>query len=141
MASTYVKYQVFPIDLVSGKHDFANDVFKIALTNTTPNVATHTVLTDIVEITAQNGYTAGGETVSVTATRDDADGVVEGTTVTFIAAGGSFGPFEYAVFYNDTHASKPLIAYWTYPGGSISLLDTEQLTAVFSDAGKIFTVT
>ena len=42
-----------------------------------------------------------------------------GTDVTWTATTGGFGPFRYAVLYNDTHASDALIGWWDY-GSSVS---------------------
>ena len=64
--AAYVKYQNFVEDLIEGVHDFDLHTFKIALSNTAPNVATHAVLADVTEIAAGNGYSAGGTATSIT---------------------------------------------------------------------------
>jgi hypothetical protein len=55
-----------------------------------------------------------------------------GTDVTWTASGGSFGPFQYVVLYNDTQTTpaKPLIGWYNY-GSAISVNDTESFTVDF----------
>ena len=117
----------------------STDGFKLALTNAAPNAATHTVLADITQISAGNGYSAGGSSVAVTAS--SATGVytlTQDATVTLTAAGGTIGPFRYVVFYDDTVASDPLLSFFDY-GSSITLLDTE--TFAMGANATLFTVT
>lgn len=132
--ATYVKYQNFVEDLGKGVHQLhaAGHTLKIALTNTAPNVSTHTVLADITEISAGNGYTAGGTDAQNDYTETSGTGTLTGTDVVFTASGGTIGPFRYAVLYNDTPTSPtdPLIAYWDY-GSNVTLNDTETFTVDF----------
>lgn len=116
----------------------STDAFKLALTNTAPNTATHTVLADITQIAAGNGYAAGGLAVAVTGS--EATGtytLAQDATVTLTAAGGTVGPFRYVVFYDDTVVSDPLLSYFDY-GSSITLNDTE--TFAMGAASTLFTV-
>jgi len=108
-----VKFHCFAEDTLLGKHDFSSDTFKVALTNTAPSASNDAVLADITQITAENGYSSGGGAVANVA-MDNTSGVVSisGDDVVFTASGGSFGPFRYAVLYNDTASGKPLIMYW-----------------------------
>jgi len=134
--ASYNKFLVFTKDLIEGKHNFASNTFKVMLTNTAP-VNTNSVKADLTEISAGNGYTAGG-------TSSTSSGVakVTGTDIVFTASGGTIGPFRYAVLYNDTQTSpaKPLVSWWDY-GSSITLNDTETLTVDFDATNGIFTVT
>lgn len=125
--ATYNKFNVFTKDVTEGKHDFSAHAFKFMLTNTAPS-ATNAVKTDITEISAGNGYTAGGTATTVSKTSSSGTETVKGTNVTITASGGNIGPFRYVVLYNDTQTSpaKPLIAWWDY-GASITLLDGEPL--------------
>ena len=138
--ASYNKFQVFTKDLVEGKHNFASNTFKVMLTNTAP-VNTNAVKADLTEISAGNGYTAGGTATTITSSTSAGTAKVTGTDVVFTAAGGSIGPLRYAVLYNDTQTSpaKPLIAWWDY-GSSITLNDTETLTVDFDNTNGIFTV-
>lgn len=137
--ATYVKYQQFVENLAEKVHNLSADTLKVALTNTTPNVETHTVFADITEITAQNGYSAGGTQATISSSAQ-----TSGTyklvlaDVTFTASGGSFGPFQYVVLYNDTPTSPadPLIAYWDY-GTAITITNGNSFTTDFSATNGI----
>jgi hypothetical protein len=139
--ASYVKYQQFVEDFGNKVHDLVgtNDTLKVALTNTAPNVATHAVLADITEISAGNGYSAGGADTQNDGSESGGTLTVTGVDVTFTASGGSIGPFRYAVLYNDTPSSPadPLIAYWDY-GSSITLATGESLLVDFG--ASLFTV-
>lgn len=131
--ASFVKYQQFVEDLGNKVHDLVgtNDVLKVALTNTAPNAATHAVFADITEISAGNGYTAGGEDTQNDGTESGGTLTVTGVDVVWTAS-GAVGPFRYVVLYNDTPVSPadPLIGYWDY-GSSISLASGETFTANF----------
>jgi len=139
--ASYNKFQVFTKDLIEGKHNFASNTFKVMLTNTAP-VNTNSIKADLTEISAGNGYTAGGTATTITSSTSSGTAKVTGTDVVFTASGGTIGPFRYAAFYNDTQTSpaKPLVAWWDY-GSSITLNDTETLTVDFDATNGIFTVT
>lgn len=136
--ASFVKYQQFVEDLGNKVHDLVgtNDVLKVALTNTAPNVATHAVFADITEISAGNGYTAGGEDTQNDGSESAGTLTVTGVDVVWTAS-GAVGPFRYVVLYNDTPAGDPLIGYWDY-GSSISLASGETFTANFG--ASLFTV-
>ena len=139
--ATYNKFQQFVKDLIDGVHDFDAHTFKVMLTNTAP-VATNTIKSNLTEISAGSGYTAGGTATTITTSVAAGVAKVIGTDVTFTASGGSIGPFRYAVLYNDTPTSPadPLIAWWDY-GSSITLADTEQLVVDFDGTNGLFTLT
>jgi len=140
--AVYNKFNDFSEQLANGVQNFATDVYKVALSNTAP-VATNTILSDITQISAGNGYTSGGSTTTITLAEVTGTTTVSGTQVVFTAAGGSIGPFRYVVLYNDTTSSpsKPLVAWWDY-GSSITLADGETFTVKFSNTspGAIFTL-
>lgn len=127
--ATYTKYNCFVENLAEKVHNLGSDTLKIALTNTAPNVSTHTVLADITEISAGNGYTAGGTAITVTGSSQSSGtySLTQSADVVFTASGGSMATFRYAVFYNSTAASGPLIAYWDY-GSSVTLATGETFT-------------
>lgn len=138
--AVYNKFNQFTKDLIDGKHNFGSNVFKVMLTNSAP-VATNSVKADITEITAANGYTAGGTATTITESVASGVAKVVGSNVVFTATGGSIGPFQYAVLYNDTQAVpvKPLVAWWDY-GSAVTLAATETLTVAFDATNGIFTV-
>lgn len=138
--ASYNKFNQFTQDLVNGVHNFGSATFKVMLTNTAP-VSTNTVKANLTEISAGNGYTAGGNTTTVTTATSAGTAKVTASDTVFTASGGTIGPARYAVLYNDTATSpaKPLIAWWDY-GSSITLNDTETLTVDFDNTNGIFTI-
>jgi hypothetical protein len=113
------KFNAFVQDVGRKVHNLNADTLKVCLTNTVP-VATNAVLADITEITAQNGYSAGGAAVPTTSySQSSGTATLIGDKVTFTGT-GTFGPFRYAVLYNSTAAGGPLIGWWDY-GSAISV--------------------
>ena len=139
--ATFNKFNCFVENLAEKVHNLGADTLKILLTNTAPNVSTNTVKADLTEISAGNGYTAGGATVTITSSAQSG-GVYKlvGNDPVITAAGGSIGPFRYAVLYNSTAAGGPLIGYWDY-GSSITLNDTEPLTIDLDGVNGILQLT
>lgn len=96
------------------------------LTNVAP-AAANGVKADITEITAQNGYPAGGvQQPNNTFTQSAGLAKLLGDTTVITASGGPVGPFRYAVLYNDTALNDELIGYSDY-GQSITLQAGESL--------------
>lgn len=130
--AAFTRFEVFSENLAEKVHDLNADTLKVYLSNTAPNVATHAVKADIAEISAGNGYAAGGVDTQNTTSRTGGVTSVTGTDFTVTAAGGSIGPFRYAILYNDTPTSPadPLIGYWDY-GSAVTLADGESFTVDF----------
>ena len=130
------KFETFSENLAEGVHNLDTGTIKIALSNTAPNAATNTVFANITEISAGNGYTAGGADTQNATSRSGGTTTVTAVDVVWTASGGSIGPFRYVVAYNDTPTSPadPLIEYWDY-GSSITLADGETFTADFGASG------
>jgi hypothetical protein len=127
--ATYTKFNDFVEQLGLKTHNLSTDTLKVMLTNSAP-VATNTVKTDITEISAGNGYTAGGDDITNTWSESSGTATLGATDVTFTASGGTIGPFRYAVIYNDTATSDNLVCWFDY-GSSITLADTETFTVDF----------
>lgn len=125
--------------LAEKTHNLGSDTLKIMLTNTAPS-ASNTVKANISEISAGNGYSAGGAAATISSSSQ-----TSGTyklvlaDVTFTASGGSVGPFRYVVLYNDTAANDELIGWWDY-GSSITLADTETFTTDFDSTSGVLTL-
>lgn len=127
MPNAYNKFDSFVEALAEKVHNLGSDVLKVMLTNTAP-LASNTQKSSLTEIAAGNGYTAGG-TQSVISSSAQASGLYKLVLadVIFTAAGGSIGPFRYAVLYNDSATNKEVIGWWDY-GSAITLADGEVFT-------------
>lgn len=123
-------------DVMEGKHTFASDTLKVALTNTLP-VATNSVFTDITEIAAGNGYTAGGQALdNVTSTQTAGVYSLGADNEVFTASGGSMATFRYVVLYNGTEANDALICWWDH-GTAVTLASGGTFTIAFT-GGVVF---
>ena len=112
--AAFNKFNQFVADLANKVHNLGSDTIKVLLTNTAP-VATNVVKADITEITAGNGYTAGGaQAPLVSSSQSSGTYTLKLNNVTFTASGGSIATFRYAVLYNSTLASGNLIGWYDY---------------------------
>ena len=140
--SAWNKFNDFSEQLVRGVHDFDANTFKVVLTNSAPTAA-NTILTDITQIANGGGYTTGGETTTITIAEVSGTTTVSGTEIVWTGSGAGFGPFRYAVLYNDTAANDPLIAWFDYGSPGITLVGAgETFTLKFDNAnpGTMFTL-
>jgi len=142
--AAFNRYNIFAEDLANKVHDLfgTQDTLKVLLSNTAPNAATHAVKADATEISAGFGYAAGGVDIDNDGTRTTNVVTVTAVDKVITAAGGSIGPFRYAILYNDTPVAPadPLIGWWDY-GSAITLLDTESFTLDFGASLMSVTVT
>jgi hypothetical protein len=129
--AAYNKFEDFVEQLGKAVHDLNTHTLKVYLSNELP-LAADTVKTDIAEIGAGFGYTAGGEDSTNLYTETSGTGTMTGTDIVWTATGGTIGPFQYAVLYND-NATSPLdalVAWWDY-GSALTLQDGEKFTVDF----------
>lgn len=126
--ATFNKFDSFVEAAMEKKHNLGSDTLKYMLSNVAP-VAGNSIKTDITEIAAGNGYTAGGTAVAITSSSQTGGtySLVPTADVVFTASGGSIASFRYVVFYNDTAANDELISWFDY-GSSIAPADTETFT-------------
>jgi hypothetical protein len=138
--AAFNKFNSFVEALAEKVHNLGSDTLKVMLTNTAP-VATNTIKANITEIAAGNGYTAGGNTATVTSSAQTSGTykLVLGDPATWTASSGSIGPFRYAVLFNDTASNKELIGWWDY-GSSITLADGESFAVDFDPTTGVLTI-
>lgn len=140
--ATYNKFQAFVENMAEKVHDLGADTLKVMLVNSPAPVNTNTIKGNLTEIGAGNGYAAGGTAITITASSQTSGTYkLVGNDVVFTASGGSIGPFQYAIFYNDTPTSPadPLIGWWDY-GSGVTLLTGETFTVDLDQSGGIITV-
>ena len=133
--ATYNKFQSWVEYLVEGVN-CGSDQFVVALTNSAP-VNTNTVLANITEISytnlsSRNLTTASSSQTGGTFTLDFNDLV--------LTASGAVATFRYVVIYDDTVAGDPLVAWFDYGAGGVTMANGDTFTLTFSASG-LFTVT
>lgn len=138
--ATYQKFNAFVEYMPEGVVNLQSDTLKVMLTNTAP-VATNAVKTDITEISAGNGYTAGGATATVSSSSQ-----TSGTyklivaDVVFTAVTANMATFRYAVLYDSSAATQALIGWWDY-GSAVTLAPGESMTVDFSATNGVLQIT
>ena len=138
--AAYNKFQDFVDQLGQGKHVFGTHVLKCVLTNSAP-VNTNTILANITQIANGNGYTTGGADAQATWAETTGTGTLTGTMIVWTASGGTIGPFQYVVLYNDTQTSPvdPLIGWWDY-GSALTLQIGETFSVKFNNSATTGTI-
>ena len=130
--ATFNKFNDFVEQLGLKQHDLNADPLYVFLTNEAP-LATDSTRADIADLSTGGGYTAGGQDTQNTASESPAGTMtVVGTDIVWTATTG-FGPFRYAVLYNQVGglgAGNKLIGWWDY-SSSITLLASETFTIDF----------
>lgn len=132
-----VFFNKFRQAVLEKKHNFSTDVFKVALVDTLPVVATDDTWSDVSanEVAAGNGYVAGGQALdNITSAETGGVATIDGDNEVITASGGSIGPFQYVVLYNDTATNKDLVCLWDL-GSSQSISSGQSLNLNFAALG------
>lgn len=141
--ASYNHFEVFTLDLGQGSHQLhaAGHTLEVYLTNAAPSTSADSIKTDLAEITPENGYTGAADAQN-DFTETTGTGTLTCVDIVFTASGGSFGPAQYAVLFNETQTSPvdPLIAWWDY-GSSETVLDGETFTVDFAASTLVITQT
>lgn len=137
--AAYNKFNQFVADLATKVHNLNSDTLKVLLTDTAP-VAGNTIKSNITEIAAGNGYSAGGG-VAAFVSGADPSGTYKLilSPVVFTASGGSIAQFRYAVLYNSTPANGNLIGWWDY-GAEVIITNGNSFTVQLDQTNGVFTL-
>lgn len=136
ITSAFYKFQPFVEAAMEGVHNLGSNQLKVALTDTAPTAA-NSILTDISEISYTNCSTRNVTTTASSQTSGTYKLVCADLVLT---ASGTVGPFRYVVLYNDTAASKNLIAWYDY-ASSLTMGNGDTFTINFDNVGGVLTVT
>jgi hypothetical protein len=105
MAITQAMCTSFKVDLLDGEHDFGADTFKIALYTSSATLDATTTAYSVTNETSGTGYTAGGNTLTVSTTPTSS-----GTTAYISFSNTTWSTASItargALIYNSTNANK-----------------------------------
>lgn len=129
--AAFVFFDEFKANVTSGVIDLSSDQLGVALTNTAPDAANDVDLSDITEISAGNGYTAGGKALTNGSWAETGSGTgiwqYDSDDVVWTATGGDMNTFRYVVLYDMDAANDELIGYIDY-GSSITITEDNTFT-------------
>lgn len=134
---TFTKFYSFVEAVHEKKHDLSADSFKLMLSNTAPSLS-NTQKSDITEISAGAGYSAGGISLTVSSSSQSSGlytWIVADATLT--ASGGSIGPWRYAVLYNDTSTNDLLVGWLDYTY-SVTIASGQSITFDFDGTSGLY---
>jgi len=128
------------VSAFNGDIDFTNDTIKVALCSAIGTQDASDNFDDVTEISAGNGYTAGGITFANKAITPGTAAVVFDNTVDSVwtASGGSIAA-AYAVIYKSTGtASTSRLISWVDFGGIQTATDTNTFTIAWDATDGVF---
>ena len=140
--ASYVKYETAVEKLCNKLIDAfgTTDTWKVAIHTDAPVVATDSTISDLTQISGNNGYTTGGENATFNSTRSGGTVTATATDIVWTASGGNLGSSttgRYFTLYDDTSAADDLWCSWDY-GAVFTVATGETLT--WDVGASIFTV-
>lgn len=116
--ATFTFFDEFKKFLGDGTIDLDTHTFKAVLSNVAPVAGTNTLLADITQIAATNGYTTGGVALTGVTWLESGAGtgiwIWSSADFSWTASGGSMPVFQYVSIYDDTAAGDPLVGFLNY---------------------------
>lgn len=137
--ASFNKFNSFSEALAEKKHNLGADTLKVMLTNVAPS-SSNTQKSDLTEISGGNGYTSGGDALTVTASSQTSGVYKLVANDNVWTASGSMAGFRYVVLYNDTASNDELIGWWDY-GSTLSLTVGQSFTLDLSATNGVLQLT
>lgn len=140
--ATGSKYQLYT-EIMAEAGNAGTDSWRLILSNSAPNLATHTTAASATELGTSGGYTAGGVTCTVTSAVSTAGvymlKLAAPASPTWTASGGGF-TFRYVILYNLTNTQCAIV--WDY-GSSIAMNGTngDTFTPTLDATNGTYTIT
>ena len=138
--ATLTKFYSFVEKIHEGAINLGSDTIKVMLVSDAPSVSWDEKADVTGELSTSNGYTAGGATVTITASSQSSGlYTLMASDVTWTATSGNLGggSFRYAVYYDDTASGDPLL-WWadfgylvTVASGQTFTLDHDQTSGLY----------
>ena len=125
--ATFYKFYPFIEALHEGVHDLGSDTLKWLLTNDAPTLSWSQKSSVTGELSTANGYTANGQTMTVTSSAQSSGLYTLMCNDVSWSASGNVGPFRYAILYNDSATNDELIGYIDF-GYSITVTNGQTFT-------------
>jgi hypothetical protein len=130
------KFNSFVEAAMEKVHNLGSDSLKVALLNAAhPPSASNTKLSDLTEISYTNLSSRALTVSSSVQTSGTYKLVIADLVLT--ATGGTVGPFQYIVLYNDTATNNELIGWYDY-GAQVSIADGVSFTLDFDGTNGVF---
>lgn len=138
--ATWTAYPIGILNMLNGTIDLDSHTFKVALLNSSGTYnSAHDEWADVSanEISSANGYTTPGQNLG-SPTLTNNSGTIEwsGTDPVWTASGGSIGPTENAVIYDDTSTGDKLVCHLNFTAQTAASGATLTIDLA---AGKILT--
>lgn len=136
-AASYVKYTAAIEPLLEGINA-GTDTWNIALAATV-NVADTTFTAGTTDLATGGGYTAGGNTASITSAAQTAGTykLVLASPAVWTGSGAGF-TFRYAILWDAT--TNTPVAYWDY-GSNVTVASGDTVTVTLDAANGVFQAT
>ena len=134
--ASFNKFYSFSEAVAEKVHNLGADSLKVMLVNSPAPAQTNTKKSDLTEITAGNGYTAGGTVAPITSSVQTSGSYKLVLGDVMFTATGAVGPFRYAVLYNDSATNKELIGWWDN-GAAVTLAVGESFTVDFDPTNGV----
>lgn len=140
--ATFTKYNTFIENLCNKLIDAfgTTDTWKAVIHTDAPAPTTDNALSDLTEISGNNGYTTGGADITFNSTRTTDTVTATATDVVWTASGGNLGSSStgrYVSIYDDTSAGNNLLCSYDY-GSTFTVATGETFTLDFG--ASLFTI-
>src|SRR5678816_382146 len=117
--ATYAKYDLFVENVANKQIDIfgSTDTFRVVIHTDAPASTTDNSVSDLTQISGNNGYTTGGENITFNSTRSGGTITATAVDVVWTAVTGNLGSSttgQYFSVYDDTSTGDYLMCSFNY---------------------------